>query len=267
MQRGAQARRAVAKVGTSTLTHENGSIHFRRLETLCQVLSDLRGAGREILLVSSGAIAVGVGKLGLPRRPEETERKQALAAVGQCELMFLYDKFFGQFQQTVAQVLLTARDTRDPVSRAHMHGALEELFRMGIIPVVNENDTVAVDELVGDCFGDNDTLSATVAALVHADLLVLLTDIDGLYTADPRTHPGAKRIPYVPRVTDEIRALAGGAGSARGTGGMQTKLRAAEISAASGIPCCVASGEDPRVLYGLFEGEPAGTFFGATDEN
>ena len=178
-----EARRVVVKVGTSTLTYENGKLNLRRMETLCKVLSDLQNAGREIILVSSGAIGVGVGKLGLPGRPTETRKKQALAAVGQCELMFMYDKLFGEYNRTVAQVLLTRRTVDNDHSKQNVINTFETLIEMDIIPVVNENDAVAIDELVGNNFGDNDNLSAIVADIVEADLLVILTDIDGLYTA------------------------------------------------------------------------------------
>lgn len=184
-----QAKRVVVKVGTSTLTYENGKINLRRMESLCKVLSDLQNSGREIILVTSGAIGVGVGKLGLTERPQETEKKQALAAVGQCELMFMYDKFFGEYNCTVAQVLLTGDVVSSPHSKQNVINTFQELIAMNIIPVVNENDTVAVDELVGMQIGDNDTLSAIVAKLTDADLLVILTDIDGLYDANPARIP------------------------------------------------------------------------------
>lgn len=257
-----QAKRIVVKVGTSTLTYENGKLNLRRIEALCKVLTDLQNSGREMILVSSGAIGVGVGKLGLRERPQETEKKQAVAAVGQCELMFMYDKFFGEYNRTVAQVLLTGDAMENPMSRKNVENTFQTLIEMGIISVVNENDTMAVDELVGSHIGDNDTLSAMVACLVEAELLVLLTDIDGLYTANPRKDPEAKRIPYVDRITEDIKALAGGAGSNRGTGGMATKVKAAEIVTGQGIPCCVLSGANPENLYRLFDGEQLGTVFG-----
>ena len=250
------------KVGTSTLTHSGGKVNIRHIENLCKVLSDLQNAGKEIILVSSGAIGVGVGKLGLSSRPDETSKKQALAAIGQCELMFMYDKLFGEYNQMVAQVLLTGDVVEQPRSRRNVENTFRELIELGIIPVVNENDTVAIDELVGSHFGDNDTLSAVVAQLVEADALVILTDIDGLYDSDPRKNPDARRIPVVKEITDEVRALAGGAGSNRGTGGMATKIKAAEIANRQGIPCCVVSGEDPHVLYQLFDGAQIGTIFG-----
>lgn len=256
-----QAKRIVVKVGTSTLTYENGKVNLRRIESLCKVLSDLQNSGREIILVTSGAIGVGVGKLGLKERPSETEKKQAVAAVGQCELMFIYDKLFGEYNQTVAQVLLTADVTKSEHSKQNVENTFNELLKMDIIPVVNENDTVAIDELVGKHFGDNDTLSATVAALVEADLLVILTDIDGLYDANPRENPEAKRIPYVEKITDQIHMLAGGTGSNRGTGGMRTKIIAADIATKAGVTCCIISGADPKTLYRLFDGEQIGTVF------
>lgn len=255
------AKTVVVKIGTSTLTYENGKLNLRRIEYLCRTLSDLQNSGRRIVLVSSGAIGVGVGKLGLARRPDETAKKQALAAVGQCELMFIYDKFFGEYHQNVAQVLLTADVTARENSRTNVVNTFSELLSMGIIPIVNENDTVAVDELEGHNFGDNDTLSAIVATLVDADALVILTDIDGLYDKNPKTCPDAKRIPLVRAITDEVRAMAGGAGSSRGTGGMATKIRAAQVAAESHIPTVILAGDDPENLYRVFEGENIGTVF------
>lgn len=255
------AKTVVVKIGTSTLTYENGKLNLRRIEYLCRTLSDLQNSGRRIVLVSSGAIGVGVGKLGLARRPDETAKKQALAAVGQCELMFIYDKFFGEYHQNVAQVLLTADVTARENSRTNVVNTFSELLSMGIIPIVNENDTVAVDELEGRNFGDNDTLSAIVASLVGADALVILTDIDGLYDKNPKTCPSAKRIPLVRAITDEVRAMAGGAGSSRGTGGMATKIRAAQVAAESHIPTVILAGDDPENLYRVFEGEDIGTVF------
>lgn len=251
----------VVKVGTSTLTYENGRVNLRRMEGLCRALADMQNSGKRLVLVSSGAIGVGMGKLGLESRPAETEKKQALAAVGQCELMFLYDKFFGEYNQTVAQVLLTAGVVHDDRGRHNVENTFRELLMMGAIPIVNENDTVETSELEGQNFGDNDTLSAVVAGLVAADFLVILTDIDGLYDSDPRKNPAARLIPRVEEITPEIEALAGGAGSSRGTGGMATKLRAAKMAGAEGIPCAVVSGADMGNLYKLLEGEPAGTLF------
>ena len=247
----------VVKVGTSTLTYENGRVNLRRMESLCRALADLQNAGKRLVLVSSGAIGVGMGKLGLKSRPAETEKKQALAAVGQCELMFLYDKFFGEYNQTVAQVLLTAGVVHDDRGRHNVENTFRELLTMGTIPIVNENDTVETSELEGQNFGDNDTLSAVVAELIAADFLVILTDTDGLYDSDPRKNPAAKLIPRVEKITPEIEVLAGGAGSSRGTGGMATKLRAAKMAGAKGIPCAVVSGADMENLYRLLEGKPA----------
>lgn len=251
----------VVKVGTSTLTYENGRVNLRRMESLCRALADLQNAGKRLVLVSSGAIGVGMGKLGLESRPAETEKKQALAAVGQCELMFLYDKFFGEYNQTVAQVLLTAGVVHDQRGKQNVQNTFRELLMMGAIPIVNENDTVETSELEGQNFGDNDTLSAVVAGLIAADFLVILTDIDGLYDSDPRKNPAARLIPRVEKITPEIEGLAGGAGSSRGTGGMATKLRAAKMAGSAGIPCAVVSGADMENLYRLLEGKPAGTLF------
>lgn len=255
------ANKIVIKVGTSTLTHKNGKLDIRHIEGLCKVISDLQNSGKKIILVSSGAIGVGVGKLGLRERPDDTAKKQALAAVGQCELMFMYDKLFGEYNNTVAQVLLTANDIQSERSRKNVENTFKELLEMNIIPVVNENDTVAVDELEGRHFGDNDTLSAIVATLTDADMLVILTDIDGMYDADPKKDPGAKRIPVIEKITPEIEALAGGAGSARGTGGMATKIKAAKIAAERKIPCCILGGERAENLYDLFDGKDIGTTF------
>ena len=255
-------KRIVVKVGTSTLTYENGKMNLRRIEALCKVLSDLQNAGNQIVLVTSGAIGVGVGKLGLREKPKETRGKQAAAAVGQCELMFMYDKLFGEYNHTVAQVLLTRRVVENEHSKQNVVNTIDTLLEMGVIPVVNENDTVAVDELVGMQIGDNDTLSAIVAKLTDADLLVILTDIDGLYDANPRADSNAKRIPFVREVTPEVIALAGGTGSNRGTGGMRTKVSAAAIANEAGICCCVMSGANPKNLYHLFDGEQIGTVFG-----
>jgi len=253
----------VVKVGTSTLTYDNGKVNLHRLEELCRTLSDLQNSGKKLVLVSSGAIGVGVGKLGLFKRPEETEKKQALAAVGQCELMFLYDKFFGEYNHMVAQVLLTADVVHRERSRINVQNTFAELLKLGVIPVVNENDTVETSELEGKNFGDNDTLSAVVAQLVGAQGLVILTDIDGLYDADPRMKPDAKLIHHVTEITPEIEALAGGAGSSRGTGGMATKLKAAKLAGESGIPCAVISGGEMQNLYRLMSGETVGTVFSA----
>lgn len=260
-----QSRRVVVKVGTSTLTYENGNVNLRNLEKLCKVLSDLHNSGKQIILVSSGAIGVGVGKLGLKQRPSETREKQALAAVGQCELMFLYDKFFGEFNNNVAQILLTKDVVLNDHTKQNVVNTFQTLLEMGIIPIVNENDTVATDELIGANFGDNDNLSAIVADLVGADLLVILTDIDGLYETDPRKNPDAKKIDVVNFIDDHIREIAGGSGSNRGTGGMSTKITAAAAATSAGINTCVMSGADPSKIYKLLEGKQIGTLFTAQE--
>lgn len=255
-------KRIVIKVGTSTLTYENGKINLRRVDTLCKVLSDLNNSGHEIVLVSSGAIGVGVGKLGLPERPKSTREKQALAAVGQCELMFMYDKFFSEYNNTVAQVLLTRYSVDSEHKKENVLNTFNTLLSMGIIPIVNENDTVAIDELEGNNFGDNDMLSAIVSTLIGADTLVILTDIDGLYTDNPRTNPDAEHIDVVDEITDEILHMANGSGSNRGTGGMATKLTAAKLSTEHGTDCIVLNGENPEVLYEvLLDSKSIGTLF------
>ena len=256
-----EAKRIVIKVGTSSLTHPNGKLDLRHMENLCKVISDLQNSGKEIILVTSGAIGVGMGKIGLKKRPDETSKKQALAAIGQCELMFMYDKLFGEYNHTVAQVLLTADVIDSDKGKINVQNTFDELMDMGIIPIVNENDTMATDELEGKNFGDNDTLSAIVATLVDADHLVILTDIDGLYDSDPKKNPQAKRIALVTSIDENIYALAGGAGSNLGTGGMATKIKAAEISTKVGIPCAIINGSNPANLYHIFEGKDIGTIF------
>ena len=254
--------RIVIKVGTSTLAHSGGRLNIRRVELLCKVLSDLKNAGCEIVLVSSGAIGMGVGKLGLNGRPEDMPGKQAAAAVGQCELMYTYDKLFAEYNHTVAQILLTADDIQDKRRSSHVHDTLERLLAWGVLPIVNENDAVATDEIgIQTTIGENDTLSAIVAKLVGADLLVLLSDIDGLYTADPHVDANATLIPTVYAITDDILALAGGVGSSLGSGGMATKLKAAQLSMSAGIDMVIANGEEPEALYALIEGKPIGTRF------
>lgn len=253
----------VIKVGTSTLTYSNGKLDLRHMEGLCKTISDLQNSGKKIILVSSGAVGVGVGKAGLRERPDDTAKKQALAAIGQCELMFMYDKLFGLYNRTVAQVLLTADVTGEPISRRHAKNTFKELIDMDVIPIVNENDTVAVYELEGKNFGDNDTLSAIVAVLTGADTLIILTDIDGMYDGNPKTNPNAKRIPVIDDITPEIEELAGGAGSSQGTGGMCTKVKAAKICTENGINCCIIEGSRPANLYDILEGKDIGTIFTA----
>ena len=254
--------RIVIKVGTSTLAHAGGRLNIRRVELMCKVISDLKNAGNEIVLVSSGAIGMGVGKLGLPGRPGDMPGKQAAAAVGQCELMYTYDKLFSEYSHTVAQILLTADDIQDERRSSHVHDTLEQLLRWHALPIINENDAVATDEIgIQTTIGENDSLSAVVARLVGADMLVLLSDIDGLYTGDPRKDADAVLIPVVEQITPQILALAGGTGSALGSGGMATKLRAAQIVMDVGIDMVIANGEKPELLYDLFEGKPVGTRF------
>ena len=254
----AKAKKIVVKVGTSTLTHGTGLINIRRLERFVKTLADLKNSGRDIILVSSGAIGVGVGKLGLSQRPQDTPSKQAAAAVGQCELMYLYDKLFSEYNHAVAQVLLTRDVVELPQRKGNCVNTFRRLLEMGVIPVVNENDTVAVEEIE---FGDNDTLSAMVAVLAEADALVIMSDIDGLYDGDPRKNPEAKLIPEVDEVTGETLALAGGVGSSRGTGGMVTKLHAAQIACPAGVEMAIVNGSDPEILYRLLDGERVGTCF------
>lgn len=250
--------RIVVKVGTSTLTHATGRLNIRRVETLCRVLSDLKNAGHEIVLVSSGAIGMGVGKLSLKERPRDIPGKQAAAAVGQCELMYTYDKLFSEYNHTVAQILLTSSDIDHEERRSNIQNTLFRLLELDALPIINENDTVTTDEIV---IGDNDTLSAVVAVTVRADLLVLLSDIDGLYTADPHKDPSARLIPRVEALTEEVLALGGGKGSALGTGGMTTKLHAAQLATQAGIDMMIANGDRPERLYEIVEGQPVGTRF------
>ena len=250
--------RIVVKVGTSTLAHATGHMNIRRVESLCKVMSDLKNAGHEMVLVSSGAIAMGLGKLNLKERPRDIPTKQATAAVGQCELMYTYDKLFSEYNHTVAQILLTGSDVDHAERRQNFRNTLFRLLEMGALPVINENDTVATDEIV---IGDNDTLSAIVAATVQADLLVLLSDIEGLYTADPRTDANACLIGVVEAITPEIEALAGGNGTSLGTGGMVTKLRAARIAGERGIDMVIANGARPELIYDILEGKRVGTRF------
>ncbi|MBO5945926.1 MAG: glutamate 5-kinase [Clostridia bacterium] len=250
--------RTVIKIGTSTLTHKSGLVNIRRIESLCRIISDMKNAGDEIILVSSGAIGMGVGKLKLSERPSDIAGKQAAAAVGQCELVYIYDKEFTSNNHTVAQILLTAPDLECEDRHAKFRATMSRLIELGVIPIINENDTVATEEIE---FGDNDTLAARVAESIGADLLVLLSDIDGLYTADPHKDPDASLIPEVHEITPEIEALAGGAGSARGTGGMVTKLRAARIATESGCDMIIANGAYPELLYSIMDGNSAGTRF------
>ena len=250
--------RIAVKVGTSTLTHSTGRMDIRHVESLCKVLSDIKNAGHEVILISSGAIGMGVGKLNLSARPSDMPGKQAAAAVGQCELMYTYDKLFGEYNHTVAQILLTGEDLRSQERHGNFVNTLRRLLEMGALPVINENDTVSTDEIA---VGDNDTLGALVAVSAQADLLVVLTDIDGLYTSDPRKDPNAKLVREVRTITPELRAAAGGGGSSLSTGGMVTKLRAAELCMAAGTDMLILNGEQPEILYRVLDGEELGTRF------
>lgn len=250
--------RIVIKVGTSTLAHKTGRLNIRRVEQICKVLSDLKNAGHEIVLVSSGAIGVGAGKMLLAQRPSDIPAKQAAAAVGQCELMYTYDKLFGEYNHIVAQILLTGSDMDDEVRRANFQNTVFKLLEMGVLPIINENDSVVTDEIR---IGDNDTLAALSAVSVEADLLILLSDIKGLYTADPHKDPSAELIPVVTEFTPQIMAAAGGRGSEFGTGGMATKLHAAQIATGAGIDMIIVNGENPDILYDAVNGQSVGTRF------
>ena len=250
--------RIVVKVGTSTLAHPTGRLNIQRVEMLVKVISDLKYAGHEMVLVASGAIGMGVGKLMLPGKPSDMPTKQAAAAVGQCELMYTYDKLFGEYNHTVAQILLTGDDIEDEKRRTNCENTLKRLIELGTFPIINENDTVSTAQIE---IGDNDTLSAIVAKSIQADLVILLTDIDGLFTADPHKNPNGKLIPVVEEITEDILKLAGGAGSKQGTGGMATKLQAAQMATAAGCDMVIANGGKPQILYNIVAGEAVGTRF------
>ncbi len=251
--------RIVVKVGTSTLAHPTGRLNIQRMEKLCKVLSDLKNMGHEIILVSSGAIAMGFGKLNLIERPKDVPTKQASAAVGQCELMYIYDKLFTEYNHTVAQLLITAPDIEEGgVRKQNFHNTLARLLELGALPVINENDTISTEEFG---IGDNDTLSAIVAVTIQADLLILLSDIDGLFDGDPRKNPDAKLIDTVEKIDEHIISLGGGSGSNLGTGGMATKLRAAQMATAAGCEMVIANGQSPEVLYDVAAGKRVGTRF------
>ena len=252
--------RFVVKIGTSTLTHATGHLNIRRVESLCRVISDIKNAGHEVILVSSGAIGMGVGKLGLRQRPKDIPSKQAAAAVGQCELMYTYDKLFSEYHHTVAQLLITGDDIANEKRHLNFKNTLNRLLELGAVPIINENDTIATEEIV---IGDNDTLAAIVARSVQADLLILLSDIDGLYTADPHTHPDAVLLHKVTKVDDSIRELAGVSNSNQGTGGMVTKLQAATICLDCGCDMVIANGNNPDNLYAILDGQEVGTRFTA----
>ena len=256
-------KRIVFKVGTSTLCHGGKGLNFRNIDGLAQALTDIKNEGHEVILVSSGAIGAGVAKLGLPERPGELRMKQAVAAVGQLELMHIYDKLFGEYGATVGQVLFTRDDVDRPTVKQNLCGTFEALMSLGVIPIVNENDSVCIEEIESEhkIFGDNDTLSAVVATLVGADLLIILSDIDGLYDSDPHKNPDAKLIPLVTEIDDKITALAGGIGSNLGTGGMVTKLTAARIAGDCGIDTVITNGSRPKNLYIAVHDGSLGTRF------
>ncbi len=259
------SKRIVVKVGTSTLTHSTGHLNLRRIEKLVKVLSDMKNWGVQVVLVSSGAVSAGVAKMGFGRIPSTPEEKQAMAAVGQSELMKIYDRFFSDYGHTVAQILMTKEVLSNPERRAAAENTFRRLLEMNCIPVVNEHDSVSTDELTK--FGGNDILSAYVAELCGADLLLNLSDIDGLYDSDPRTNPDAKLIDRVECIDDSIYAIAGGAGTDRGTGGMIAKLNAAKLVTEQGIPMFILNGHEPEILYTLLDGGHVGTYFTAKKEN
>lgn len=250
--------RIVIKIGTSTLAYPTGHLNIRRVEELCKVISDIKNAGNQVIVVSSGAIAMGIGKLGLQERPKDIPTKQAAAAVGQCELMYIYDKLFGEYNHTVAQLLITSEDVENDARHTNFSNTLTRLMDLNAIPIINENDTVATKEIV---IGDNDTLAAIVAQSVKADKLVLLSDIDGLYTADPRKDPNAQLISVIHAISDDVLALAGGSGSNLGTGGMITKLEAAKICLSCGCDMIITNGNNPQKLYDIMDGKAIGTTF------
>ena len=250
--------RIVVKIGTSTLAHKTGRLNIRRVEELCKVISDLKNAGNEIIMVSSGAIGMGVGKLSLNERPSDIPTKQAAAAVGQCELMYTYDKLFSEYNHTVAQILITGEDIEHKDRCLNFENTMKRLLELGAIPIINENDSIATNEIV---IGDNDTLGAIVATTLNADILIILSDIDGLFTADPRKDKNAVLLHKVEEITPEIEAMIGGAGTSLGTGGMQTKINAAKIANSKGVDMIIANGNDPDILYDIVEGKDIGTRF------
>lgn len=250
--------RVVIKLGTSTLTHPSGLLNIRRVEKLCTVMSDLKNAGHELVLVSSGAIGMGLGKLSISKKPDDIPTKQAAAAVGQCELMYVYDKLFSEHNHNVAQLLLTGEDIENENRAKNFTNTVFRLLELKTLPIINENDTVATNEIV---IGDNDTLAAIVAKSIKADLLILLSDINGLYTSNPRTDENAKLIPVVEDITPELEAVACGAGTRLGTGGMQTKLHAAKIATSAGVEMVISNGNNPTCLYDIIDGKEVGTKF------
>ena len=258
------SKRVVVKVGTSTLTHDTGELNFPRIDKLAMIISDLANQGKEVVLVTSGAIGVGVGKLKLKEKPKAIREKQAVAAVGQCELMHIYSKFFSEYSHTVGQILLTRDVVENETGRQNVINTFEMLLEYGIIPIVNENDSVCVEEIESGemlIFGDNDTLSAIVAKLIKADLLIILSDIDGLYSSDPRVNSDSKMISVIDEITPEIENYAGGIGSNRGTGGMVTKLSAAKVATSSGVNMVIANGDNPDIIMDIINGKEIGSLF------
>ena len=255
-----KSSRIVVKIGSNTLTHQTGNLDLRRMELLVRILSDFKNAGHEVVLVSSGAVAAGISRLNLGRRPESTEEKQALAAIGQAELMQVYEQFFATYGHTVGQMLMTKDIIDNDVRRTNAKNTFRELLKLGCVPIVNENDPISVEELK---FGGNDTLSAYVALVCGADLLINMSDIDGLYDSDPRKNPAAKLIDRVDVIDDTVISYAGGAGTDRGTGGMITKIKAAQLVTEAGIPMLIVNGKNPEVLYDICDGKHVGTYFAA----
>lgn len=252
-------KRIAIKVGTSTICYPSGRLNIRTVEKLVRVLSDLANASNEIILISSGAISMGVGKLNLDKKPDDIVGKQACAAVGQCELMYTYDKLFSEYNHNVAQVLLTGEDLDSAERKASFQNTMFKLLKYHAIPILNENDTMSTTEITS--IGDNDTLAALVAKYTECDLLVLLSDIDGLYTSDPHTNNDARLITHVTSIDQAIRDHASDTNSSQGTGGMITKLNAAQLCMESGIDMIIANGEDPSILYDIMDNKPVGTLF------
>lgn len=257
------AKRIIIKIGTSSLSHENGKLNLEKMERLARVLTDINNSGKEVILVSSGAMGAGMQRIGRNKRPEELALKQATAAIGQAILMKMYEKFFDEYNQVVAQILLTKDVMEDPIKKANAKNTFETLIELGVIPIINENDSISTAQIEGYRFGDNDTLSATVAELINGQLLILLTDIDGLYTSNPKENADAKLIEEVEEITSATKEIAGGAGSTMGTGGMITKILAAQIAKNCGTQTVIASGENIDILRDIIKGKPIGTWFKA----
>ncbi len=258
MKRNIKSDTVVIKVGTSTLTYETGKLNLKRLDILSRIIADLQNSGKKVVLVSSGAIGVGMSKLGMSKRPDSVKEKQAIAAVGQCELMSIYDRIFSEYGTIVAQILLTKDVLTDKERHKNIVNTFNTLLEKGIVPIVNENDSISIDEIK---FGDNDTLSAIVSTLVQADTLIILSDIDGLYNKNPREFSDAVIIHTVDEINSEIEAMASGAGSSKGTGGMITKISAAGMATKVGCDVVIANGSDPHIIYDILDGNEIGTLF------